>query len=221
MRPITDKDIKSIATAHGLEYAALKAFIAAESSGKGFVNGRLLIQFEPTHFAKYLTRKGIKNTITKEGSKHKIVIQQSYLSEEKAKPGSIGEVVISATVITNGVEVQNPEYRAFELALKVDRESALLSTSFGLSQIMGFNYKLAGFKDVESMYKAFLESEFAHVEGMVNFIKNTPKLYNALKVKNWHLVATYYNGAGYAALAKKLNREPYNITLERFYNKYK
>lgn len=215
MRPITDKEIRDLATQSGLEYAALKAFIQAESAGKGFINERLLIQFEPTHFAKYLTRKGIKNVITKEGNSYKIIVQQAK-DLDSPEPG----VTIQATVIVNGVEVQNPEWKAFDLALKVDRESALLSTSFGLSQIMGFNFALAGYKTVEEMYKDFSSGEFAHVKGMVNFIKNTKPLFNALKSKNWHLVATYYNGAGYQALAKKLKREPYNITMERLYKQY-
>ena len=33
-------------------------------------------------------------------------------------------------------------------------------------------------------------------------------------------MAVYYNGKGYQLLAKKMKREPYNITLEKNYNKY-
>lgn len=51
---IAEKDIKEIAEKHGLEYAALRAFIDVESGGKGFneATGKILIQFEPHYFRK-------------------------------------------------------------------------------------------------------------------------------------------------------------------------
>lgn len=51
---ITTEQIKEIAQNNGYKYAALKAVIMVEGSGKGFdpVNGKILIQFEPAWYRK-------------------------------------------------------------------------------------------------------------------------------------------------------------------------
>lgn len=51
---VTEKEIAEIAKKAGLEYAALRAFIAVESGGQGFDSktGKILIQFEPHYFRK-------------------------------------------------------------------------------------------------------------------------------------------------------------------------
>lgn len=43
----------------------------------------------------------------------------------------------------------------------------------------------------------------------------------AIKNKDWNTIASIYNGSGYLALAKKLGREPYNITMAKNYKKLK
>ena len=40
----------------------------------------------------------------------------------------------------------------------------------------------------------------------------------AIKNKDWNTIASIYNGSGYLALAKKLGREPYNITMAKNYD---
>jgi hypothetical protein len=44
--------ILKIAEKHRLDPKALTAFIMAETGGKGFVNGKIVIQFEPAYFKK-------------------------------------------------------------------------------------------------------------------------------------------------------------------------
>lgn len=52
-KKITNQELQQIAADNQLEYAALKAFIMAETGGKGFSdNGKLIIQFEPSWFRK-------------------------------------------------------------------------------------------------------------------------------------------------------------------------
>ncbi|NCB02450.1 MAG: DUF3380 domain-containing protein, partial [Spirochaetia bacterium] len=45
-------------------------------------------------------------------------------------------------------------------------------------------------------------------------------LRTALDRRDWHIVASIYNGAGYQKLAEKLSREPYNISLEKAYRRH-
>lgn len=120
----------------------------------------------------------------------------------------------------NGVERQSKEWEAFNDAFAKDKESAMKATSIGMGQIMGFHYKALGYKTVGDMWDDAKRGEYQQVLQMVRFIKSIPPLYKALQNKNWHLVATYYNGSGYLALAKKIGREPYNISLQKAYNKH-
>ena len=49
---------------------------------------------------------------------------------------------------TNKVDVQSKEWKAFNNAFAINKEAAMLSTSIGLGQIMGFHYKRLGYKTV-------------------------------------------------------------------------
>jgi len=49
---LTKQQITDIATKYGLTYAQLRAFIEVESGGSGFINGKIVIQFEPSWYRK-------------------------------------------------------------------------------------------------------------------------------------------------------------------------
>ena len=120
----------------------------------------------------------------------------------------------------NKVDVQSKEWEAFNNAFKISPESAMKSTSIGLPQIMGFHYSRLGYKTVGAMWDDFKRGEYQQVLALVRFIKTDPKLYKALQNKDWHTVASIYNGAKYKEMAKKWGRTPYNISLEKAYKKY-
>jgi hypothetical protein len=58
-------------------------------------------------------------------------------------------------------------------AIQLDRNAALQSASYGGPQIMGFNYRLAGFGSVEAFVDAMKTTERAHLEAFVSFIINS------------------------------------------------
>lgn len=97
-------------------------------------------------------------------------------------------------------------------AILLDREAALSSASWGLAQVMGVNYRPAGFDSVEEMVAAMSDSEDAQLAGMAGFIK-TNELASYLATHNWSAFAREYNGPNYAT-----NR--YNTQLNGFYQKY-
>ncbi|QIL41033.1 N-acetylmuramidase family protein [Pedobacter sp. HDW13] len=121
----------------------------------------------------------------------------------------------------NKVEKQSKEWLAFNDAYYKNADAAMESTSIGIGQIMGFHFKRLGYKTVGAMWEHARTGELAQLEQMAKFIATDSRLLNALMVKNWHLVAVYYNGGGYKELAEKYNREPYNISMEKAYLKYK
>lgn len=47
---ISKREIADISTSFGLEYAAVMSIIATETPMKGFINGKIIIQFEPVWF---------------------------------------------------------------------------------------------------------------------------------------------------------------------------
>lgn len=107
------------------------------------------------------------------------------------------------------------EYMRLHKASDIDNECALLSTSYGLGQIMGFNYKACGYDTVFDFVEDMKVSEGQQLLAFCNFIKSNPKILKALQTKDWVTFAYNYNGPDY----KKNN---YDIKLEKAYtNAYK
>jgi len=104
------------------------------------------------------------------------------------------------------------EYDRLARALKLDRAAALRSASWGMGQVMGDNFNVAGFQDVELMVKAFVESENAQIEGMARFIMSIGAARH-LGAHNWPAFAAVYNGPDYA-------RNSYGERLRAAYQKY-
>lgn len=121
----------------------------------------------------------------------------------------------------NGVERQSKEWPAFNNAFKINPNAAMESTSIGMPQIMGFHYARLGYKTVGEMWDDFKRGEYQQVLALVRFIKSDARLYKSLQSKDWHTVASIYNGTAYKEMAKKWGREPYDISMAKAYNKYK
>lgn len=120
----------------------------------------------------------------------------------------------------NKVDVQSKEWEAFNDAFAKDPDAAMQSTSIGLGQLMGFHYQRLGYKSVGEMWDDAKKGIDRQIWQMCKFIDSDMKLKYALKAKAWNAVATLYNGAGYKALAEKIGREPYDISLKKAYEKY-
>ena len=121
----------------------------------------------------------------------------------------------------NKVDVQSKEWEAFNDAFAKNKDAAMKATSIGLGQIMGFHYQRLGFKTVGEMWDFAKRGLKEQVWMIAQFIKTDSKLWMALKTGDWHTVASIYNGAGYLALAKKIGREPYNLSMAKAYGRYK
>lgn len=89
------------------------------------------------------------------------------------------------------------QYGKLEEAFGLDAESALKSVSWGRFQIMGANFKAAGYSSVEAMVLDMMKSERAQLDAFVNFIKSDSKMHSALKKKDWAGFAARYNGKAY------------------------
>lgn len=82
-------------------------------------------------------------------------------------------------------------------AIQLDRTSALLSASWGMFQIMGFNFSKCGYKTVQQFVTAMCKSEDEQLSVFTDYIINAG-LADELRDKRWADFARLYNGAEYA-----------------------
>ncbi|MDP1815330.1 MAG: N-acetylmuramidase domain-containing protein, partial [Leadbetterella sp.] len=101
-------------------------------------------------------------------------------------------------------------YSRFVNAYEIHSECALMSTSWGTGQIMGFNIRNE-YKNVKEMYDdIFDNSPQGQLNKMGYFIDGNKKLKNAINDKDWNEIAKQYNGPSFGDYAKNL-RKNYNI----------
>lgn len=157
-----------IAERLGCEEAAVRAVVEVEAAGRGFLaSGRPKILFERHWFSRL--------------TKGKYDAAAPGISSPKA----------------GGYRGNEREYDRLAEAMDLDAQAALLATSFGLGQIMGFNHVKAGYASPGAMVDAFCDSEDAQLDGMASFIA-AEGLADELKRRDWAGFARRYNGSAYA-----------------------
>lgn len=190
---LIDEDFTQVAELLGCEPAALKAVQQVETGGRGgfFSPGRPAILFEGHIFWTQLKKRGSNPEDYVKGNENIL-----YPKWEKGHyKGGIGE------------------YDRLEQARKINREAADASASWGMFQIMGFNYAACGEESIESFVRSMCESEFKQLLLTANFIKKNSQMLQALQARDWAVFAKCYNGQAYAQ-----NR--YDVKLEAAYQKY-
>lgn len=70
------------------------------------------------------------------------------------------------------------------------------STSWGMFQIMGFNFKDVGWNSIEDFVSDMFKSEEYHLKAFVGFCKKN-KLVDYIRNRDWKNFAYYYNGPSY------------------------
>lgn len=181
----------------GCEVEALKAVASVETRGSGFFSdGQPQILFERHIFWKELRKAGIDPNKYFKGN------------EDILNPKSGG--------YKGGVK----EYDRLNRAMMIDggseacKEAALRSASWGLFQIMGFNYEKAGCSSAQEMREKAKISEYEQLAFGCNFIKNSPNISRALISKDFTTFARLYNGPGYA-------KNNYDVKMRNYYNALK
>ena len=190
---LIDEDFTQVAELLGCEPAALKAVQQVETGGRGgfFSPGRPAILFEGHIFWTQLKKRGSNPEDYVKGNENIL-----YPKWEKGHyKGGIGE------------------YDRLEQARKINREAADASASWGMFQIMGFNYAACGEESIESFVRSMCESEFKQLLLTANFIKKNSQMLQALQARDWAVFAKCYNGPAYAQ-----NR--YDVKFEAAYQKY-
>lgn len=97
-------------------------------------------------------------------------------------------------------------------AMAIDETAALKASSWGLGQILGENFAMAGFASPQAMVLAFLDDAETHLDAMVSFII-AAGLDDDLRRHDWSGFARGYNGPGYA-------KNRYHLKLATAYAKW-
>jgi hypothetical protein len=98
-------------------------------------------------------------------------------------------------------------------ACTLDRTAALMSASWGMFQIMGFNYAKCGFKTIQQFVNKMCKDENSQLEVFTGFVIESG-LADELRDRRWADFARLYNGPSYA-----INK--YDEKLKNAYDKYK
>lgn len=179
-KPVEDLDLPRIGAAIGVGEDEVHMLIDVEAAGRGFDDaGRPKMLFEPHIFYRELGPGPAREQAMKQGL--------AYPKWKRDYP--------------------KDSYPRLEKARKIDDAAALRSASWGAAQILGDNFKLAGFGSVHEMVDAMCEDEDNHIEAMIAFVKNTgiddelrglAKLMRSTTPADCAPIARVYNGAAYA-----------------------
>jgi N-acetylmuramidase len=166
---LTDFDYEDCANFLGVDIAAIKTVAAVESRGRGFFpDDTPKTLFEAHKFYKYTD--GL------------YAVSEPDICSPNWNQSLYGKTWKAEKIRFNRAEA-------------LDQEAAMLSASWGKFQIMGFNFKAAGFNSVLDFVKAMFTNEGAHLAAFSRFIRANPHLHMALQEHDWRGFALY-NGTG-------------------------
>lgn len=189
---LTKKDFNKAAKRLDCEVAAIKAVAEVESAGSGFDSKeRPKVLFEAHIFWKELKKVGINPTTVQKGNEN--ILQPTW---------SLGRKYY-----------KQDQHARLEQAIKIHREAALKSASWGKFQVLGNNYKTCGYKTVQDFINDAYAGEAGHLNHFVGFVIGN-KLDNYLRDKNWEAFARRYNGPGF-------KKNQYDTKMANAYRKYK
>jgi len=171
MKPtLTEQDYQDAARALNCDVPALKAVCNVESAGRGFnANESVKILYEG-HLFHRLT--GGRYSATHPTLSYPKWTKQFYGRDQSA------------------------EWARLLAAMELDKVAAIMSTSWGMFQVLGSNHAACGFKDAADMVKAYATGEPAQLKGFVEFVKFSG-IDDELREHRWADFAKRYNGPAY------------------------
>ena len=170
----------------GVELSVIRAVFQTETGGQTYTkDGRIKILYERHYFSKFTHGKYNKDRDISAPTPFK-----GKTHKEKGKEVATPEID----------QYGNPsnQYRRFEKAKKLDEEAAYSSISYGSFQIMGSNYKDAGYKSAKEFGDAmFSADEDKMLDAFTNYISANHAMRKALLNHDWATFARLYNGPSY------------------------
>jgi hypothetical protein len=164
---ITREDLCRNAKRLGTSTAEVQAFLEVETKNRGFDDhDRPIILFERHWFHKLTGGR----------------FDATHPHISNPEPGGYGH--------------SSEQYQRFSEAFALDPQAAMKSASWGLGQVMGFNYAICGYPSVDAFVDAMKESEGKQLDASVSFIIHSD-LDDELRRHDWAGFARGYNGKNY------------------------
>ena len=180
---LTQQDYINAGKEYDLDPALILAVAEIESRGSGFLaSGEPVILFE-RHIFHRLTQGRYS---------------ARYPGISNRTPGGYG--------------ASSSQHGRLQEAVALDRDAALQSSSWGKFQVMGFNGKVCGYKNLQDFINAAYRSEKDHLDMFLGYCEGN-NLLRHLRAHNWAAFARGYNGPGYA-------KNRYDIKLAAAYSKW-
>jgi len=175
---------QAAADALGVESAVIQAIEAVESGGSASA-----IRFEPHKFYEKAAEFGVSNT----------ELSKIPFTRNDKVPFSL---VASET-----------NKNAFDRAYAVNAPLAMYSTSFGLYQVLGYNFEGYRSNPEGELARFKSDPEGVSYELLLTWFKGSPGAKTAAKKKDWEKLASLYNGpANVKKYAPRLSKEYAAIT---------
>ncbi len=166
--PLTQRGVNAACEMLDVDPQTIWTVILVETAGCGFLpDRRPVILFERHVFSEWTG--GVYDEIAPTISSH--------------IPGYYGQVGYG-------------QYDRLILAMKLDTKAALYSASWGLGQILGYNFRSAGYTCVEDMVTEFCNSEDAQLLAMARYCHRRG-LADELRRGDWTAFAFSYNGPSF------------------------
>ena len=184
------KDLEKAAASLNVPLACIRAVNEVESRGNGFFdNGMPVILFERHVFYARLKRQG------KDVKKLK-VLYPDIVNED-----------------AGGYHGGPAEWDRLQQAIRIDRQCALESASWGLFQIMGYHWKELKYASADDFAACMSRSEALQLDAFVRFLKANQAMIRALQAINFTDFARSYNGVGYV-------KNQYDLKMAKAFAKY-
>ncbi|MGR3886046.1 N-acetylmuramidase family protein [Pseudomonas sp. 1152_12] len=185
---LTEADFQNAATHLGgaVSINIIKAFAAVESGGlSGFGPAKMpIIAYERHIFHKYTQRKYDKS--------HPY-LSAPYLAKADQQWRANNKDQATA-------------WRTLSDAFNLDQKAALMSASYGMFQIMGFNFAACGYKSVFDFVSAMKLNAGQQLLAFVAFCRKNPALFKAMKNKDYAGMARNYNGSDYGDYDRRIQK---------------
>lgn len=223
---ITKADIENAARRLRCEAALIYAIARQESGSSSFfkLGNRMVptILYERHKFAKYSKNKF--------SAKYRDISGPAYRRTKKVRMGGKGKNGARGKATWKNVDAKTgrsvargdvygppgfSQYQRLLKAYQLDKEAALKACSWGKFQIMGFNYKAAGYRSVSEFARAMGTGEPAHIKAFLNFAGANKVLMEGLREKDFEKIAEGHNGDRW-----RLINPEYAENLEKFYKEY-
>lgn len=181
--PLTEADYARAARALAVDVPAIKAVAEVESAGDGFLDtDEPTILFERHKFHKHTGGR----------------FSQAHPDISNPKSGGYGKT--------------KDQHARLQKAVALDRDAALMSTSWGKFQVLGENWEDLEYADLQEFINTMYRTEADHLDSFVRYVKAN-NLDGALRAHRWAAFAKGYNGKNYKA-------GKYHTKLARAYAKH-